>query len=127
WTFIPASQTIGAQRGWRHQLRAVYFRNGYKTGVGARTLSGLRSRQNLTSPNRVAHPRRYSPRGLNYGEYNSFLVPMQEEMYGGQRRLKTPGPGGGRLLLSRILAFEGPRLARGEPSWMVGRDPPPRR
>src|SRR5262249_42505946 len=38
------------------------------------------SRQNLTSRNKAASPLRYSLFGsLNYGEYNSFLLSMQEE------------------------------------------------
>jgi hypothetical protein len=40
----------------------------------------VRSRQNLYFPDRAASPLRTFSSGPEYGEYNSFLLPMQEDL-----------------------------------------------
>ena len=84
-----------SEQHYCHLLLAVYFRNCYKTGVAARTLSGLRSRQNLTSPNRAPSPlETLSLRGLSMP---LFCSRCKKNLWS-STWLKTPGPDCGRLL-----------------------------
>ena len=96
-----------------HLLLAVYFRNCYKTGVAARTLSGLRSRQNLLPRTELPHPGDAPSSGPNYA---SFWLPMQEESLEFNVAQNT-WAGLWKITLGEALQrFEGPRLSAREPS-----------